>query len=179
MAVISPTGLEDHTAGTTNVGGIINGNWTRLNQIFDAALSTADAMFNQFVKALMRNATLPTDAARMEWDATAGTPKLVWRAGYALLTWGATTALDFAGARSQKLPITGVTTFTTSNKAVGRDCAILMVGDTVNRALTFPAGWLWTTAVPANITALKNAVLTLRSTTTADTGVWASYAEQP
>lgn len=174
MAVLTNTGLETHPAGTVNVGGIINGNWQTLEDIFNPALSSGDAKYQLVLKALIRG-SLPTDAAHLEWNGT----KLIARAGYAAVTYAASVAIDFLAALTQRISLTGNLTLTTTNLGVGRKVTVYLTADASLRTLTFPASWIWTSAMPADIAASKAGKLELTSTTGADTGVFASWTVAP
>lgn len=95
------------------------------------------------------------------------------------LTWGSSTALDFANPL-QTVTLAGNTTFTTSNRAAAKQISVRIICDGTGRTLTWPAGWTWIVgAAPSSIAASKTALLSLISFTTADSGVIAAYGVQP
>jgi hypothetical protein len=178
MAIQPSTLLETHPAGTTNVGGIINGNWERLEALFNAALANTDGGYNSFWKALLRNATLPTDAASIEWDPAASVPLPIFRAAVGMLT-GTTPTINFKGARKQLLTLSGATTFSYSNLAAGREVELLITGDGSTRALSWPSGIVWESTAGTSIAAGKVASIRLISTTGLAAGVYAIFTVQP
>ena len=86
-----------------------------------------------------------------------------------------TTALDFSGDQLQTISISAATTFTTSNRAIGRSKTIKITTDGSTRAFTFPA-WKFVGAKPADQAASKIGILTLTCFGTADTDCVAAYA---
>lgn len=92
-----------------------------------------------------------------------------------VITWGASTALNFDKGRKQTLQIgAGNTNFTTTNKSIGREVEIYITGDTVDRTPTWPVGWKWVGATPVNIVANTNYILTLFCTGSTDADIYAS-----
>jgi hypothetical protein len=85
-----------------------------------------------------------------------------------------TTALDFNGDQLQTISISAATTFTTSNRAIGRSKTIKITTDGSTRAFTFPA-WKFVGAKPADQAASKIGILTLTCFGTADTDCVAAY----
>lgn len=160
MAITAAIRMETHPVNTAGLNGIINGNWERLEAIF---LPIAGF----------------TNGAQIGWVAGA-TYKFGLRAALAAITYTATPALDFNGAMTQTLALTGNATFTTSTRTAGARVTILIAADASIRNLTWPAGWKWLgAAAPATIGANKTARLELISTTTADTGVIAVWTVEP
>ena len=85
--------------------------------------------------------------------------------------------LDFSTNELQLMPaMTGIVTFTGSNYVAGGSKTIRIIGGASAYAFVFPANWKFVNTVPADLAIGKYAVLTLTSTTTADTGVIAAYA---
>lgn len=96
------------------------------------------------------------------------------------LTYATSVELDFAGADFQSVTLAGVIEFTTSNLAAGRSKTIRIIGDGSERALTFPAGWIFVgAAAPATLAANKTSVLTMTSFSTTDADVVAAYTAEP
>jgi hypothetical protein len=86
-----------------------------------------------------------------------------------------TTAINFAASSTiQTITLSGATTFTTSNRTVGRRVTVYVTCDGTNRALTFPS-WKWVGTAPT--TALANITyrLELLCTDANDTGVYATW----
>lgn len=93
------------------------------------------------------------------------------------LTAAASVALDFASAGYRTLTTDQNTTFTTSNRAAGRQPYSLRIIGGGAHTLTFPAGWVWlNSTMPASIASGKTGRLYLECYGSADTDVVASYA---
>ena len=85
--------------------------------------------------------------------------------------------LDFTTNELQLMPaMTGNVTFTGSNYVAGGSKTIRIIGGSSAYTFAFPANWKFVNTVPADLAIGKYAVLTLTSTTAADTGVIAAYA---
>lgn len=178
MALQTNTQLETHPAGTTNVGGIINGNWQQIEAIFNPALSALNAVYHLVWRAFLRYAgAVPTTAARITWDAAAG--KWIIREGLAAIASSAAPNVDFNGAEVQQIAtLAHAPTFTFSNLTAGRNVTLILTADGTGRALTFPAV-IWTNATPGTLPAGKSAVAVFRSTGTTAGAVFGTYNEQP
>lgn len=179
MAQLPNTELESHPTGTANLNEIINGNWERIEELFDPALGSGDAGYNAVAKALLRDALSTMVAGEtIVWDGA----KFSRRKPSATLSYAASVALPFASgaaAPTQLLALTGDVTFTTTGLTAGATMRVVISADASTRAFTFPA-WKWIgAAAPANIAASKTGILTLTSTTTADTGVVARWEVEP
>lgn len=95
-------------------------------------------------------------------------------------TYAATITVDFTGDGFKTLTITGDPTFATSNRAAGRSVTYRLDPGAAARTPTWAAGWNWVgAAAPTTLTANKEGVLTLTCFGTADTDVFAAYAEEP
>lgn len=95
----------------------------------------------------------------------------------ATLTAAASVALDFAAAGLATLTTNQNTTFTTSNRAAGRQPYNLRIIGGGAHTLTFPAGWKWlNSTMPAAIASGKTGRLCLECYGSADTDVVASFA---
>lgn len=136
--ILTHTRLETTPAGTANLGGIVNGNWSQLETLFDPALSSGAVQFNAFAKAFLRTATLPTDAAQIVWSAASG--KFIPRAGIGALAAGATVTGDFLGALRQLCTLDQDSTIAFTNAGTGREIELLITADAATRALTWPSG---------------------------------------
>jgi hypothetical protein len=90
-------------------------------------------------------------------------------------TSSTTTALDFSGDQLQTISISANTTFTTSNRAIGKSKTIKITTDATLRTLTFPA-WKFVGAKPTDQAASKIGILTITCFGTADTNIVAAYA---
>lgn len=99
---------------------------------------------------------------------------------YASVTYGATVALDMAALDGQyrTISLTGNLELTSSNRATGRTVVLRLVADATQRTLTFPAGWVFLGAKPANIAASKSGVLSLTFFGSADTDCIAAWGVQ-
>ena len=90
-------------------------------------------------------------------------------------TSATTTALDFSGDQLQTISISANTTFTTSNRAIGKSKTIKITTDATLRTLTFPA-WKFVGAKPSDQAASKIGILTITAFGSADTDIVAAYA---
>lgn len=179
MAALPKTLLETHPTGTGGINEILNGNWERLEELLDDALSSGDAGYNAIARALLRE-----DLSGIAAGATIvfNGSKFTRRAAWAALTYAASVALDFAVNLPTRrgLALTGDVTITTANLAAGGALELVIAADASTRAFTWPAGWKWIGATaPASIAAGKTGVLSLTSTTTADTGMVARWTVEP
>lgn len=94
--------------------------------------------------------------------------------------YAATFDLDMTAEAFFTVELTGNITFTTSNIAAGRSKTVRILGDSVTRTLTFPAGWIFVgAAAPADIAASKTGVLTITAFGVADSTIVAAYAVEP
>jgi hypothetical protein len=98
----------------------------------------------------------------------------------ATITYAATVDLDLAALAGgyRTISLTGALTFTTSNRASGRQVTIRLICDSTARALTFPADWVFLGTKPSTIAASKTAVLSLSYFGTADSDCVAAYGVQ-
>lgn len=179
MSLLSPTGLEDHPNGTTNVGGIVNANWQRLNELFDPALAGADPAINAFLAALLR-AALPTGADAALWWNNA-TSRLVSRPGHAAVTYSASLNFSMLGALIQTVGLTGDLDVNLTNVAAGRTVEVILTADGTPRNLTWDAGIVWLgVAAPATLPAGKTGSARFRAKSgTISGGVFATWEEEP
>lgn len=180
MAQLTNTELETHPSGTGGLNALINGNWARLEELFDPALGSGDAGFSAFMKAVTRS-TL-TGLATGDYGVTWNGSNFVLTKGFEGLSYTATTdlPLDFDDARVKTLSITGNLTLTTSDIKQGLEFRIAITSDASIRTLTFPAGWTFIgAAAPANIAASKTGILKLICTTAVDSGVLATWEVEP
>jgi hypothetical protein len=176
MAVLPNTSIETHPTGTTGVNGILNGNWERLDALFDPALSSGDAGYLSIQKAFLRSTLSGTATGAVIW--WAGT-KFAVRAADAAVTYAGTTNLDLQGAAQQRIALTGDVTITTSNRAAGVALRVILQADGTPRNLTWPA-WRWVGGTsPASLAASKVAVLELWARGSADTDIVARWSVEP
>ena len=96
------------------------------------------------------------------------------------ITYAASVTLDMSALAGgyRTISLTGNLTFTTSNRASGRQVTIRLICDATQRTLTFPAGWVFLGVKPSAIAASKTAVLSLTFFGTADTDCVAAYGVQ-
>lgn len=176
MAILTYTSLETHPTGTTGINGILNGNWERLEALFNPALAGADAGYLSFQKAFLRDAlSSPATGTTIWW----GGSKFTSRAPDASVSYSGTTNLDLQGAAQQRIALTGDVTLTTSNRAAGVSLRVILEADGTPRNLTFPS-WRWVgSAAPASLAANKVAVLELFARGTADTDIVARWTVEP
>lgn len=172
------TGIETHPAGTTNVGGIINANWERIEELFSPTLSGSDPNASAFAKALVRSNTLPTTPARLEWDTAANKP--IFRPVLTSPAYSGTLALDANGAINVFQALAGDLTVSFTDLAAGREFGVILEADASARALTWPTGVRWLGAAePTSLPAGKLLRVRFLSTTAAATGVVASWEIEP
>lgn len=158
MALLPASGLESHPAGTTGLNGIIDGNWSRLEEVFAAMLTAG-----------------PDDA--FFWDATAKT--FSRRPAQSALTYAGTTDVPLNSATTLTLALTGNVTLTTSARAAGRRIAVVIAADASIRTLTFPAWKFLGGVAPTVIAASKTGLLELFSTGTTDAAILARWTVEP
>jgi len=171
MAVLTHSRLETTPAGTANLGGIIAGNFEQLEAIFAPTTGSGDTVFALIAKALLRNNTLPADAARIEWDSTAG--KFVARAAQGTLAAGATVTADAKGPALQTCTLNADTTIAIANMGAGRRFDLALTCDATPRALTWPSGAVNLTGatLPASLTAGQTMLASIISTTGSNSGL--------
>lgn len=95
------------------------------------------------------------------------------------ITYNATQVFDFNGNEKNQITLTGVlSTLTTTNRAPAKSIQIFIIGDSVDRLLTFNTSWR-TNPGDATVTVTANTfgVLSLYCRGTAETDVFAVYAE--
>tara|TARA_R110000796_G_C14571530_1_gene435815 strand:- start:47401 stop:47946 length:546 start_codon:yes stop_codon:yes gene_type:complete len=177
MALLPSTGIETHPSGTGGLNAVINGNWDALEAIFDEATTGSNpTAFQAPARAITR-----TDLTGLE----VGDEMAVWNGSNWILRKGVDTLtatasvdlpMDHDDARLKILDISENTTLTTSDVKAGGSFEIIIRSDGTLRTLTFPGSWVWAgAAAPANIAASKSAVLQLRSTSTSDSGIIATW----
>lgn len=97
------------------------------------------------------------------------------------LAYSATINLDFLPLTGtyQTVSLTGDLAFTTSNASPGRNLAIRLICDSVDRVLSFPVGWKFLGApAPVTIKANKVAVLSISFFGVTDSEAICSYSEE-
>ena len=180
MATTSEIQIEMHPAGTAGLNDIINANWERLDEIFQASLGSGDSAYEAFAKAFLRD-TLSSmeNGETVVYDGS----KFSRRPPLTTLAYAASVPIAFASgaaAPTMTISLTGDITFTTSDIAAGQQIDLIVNSDASIRTLTFPGGWTFMgAAAPANIAATKTGVLRLRATTTADAGIIAEWTVEP
>lgn len=100
--------------------------------------------------------------------------------GSGLATTG-TINLDMTGLHGtiQTIALTGNPTFTTSNRAAGREVTIILSAGGGTRSLAFP-GWIFVgAAAPTSLASGKSAVITVTFTDNTDAAAIAAYSAQP
>lgn len=93
-------------------------------------------------------------------------------------TYAASIAINLNLSYTHLLALTGDLTLTGAGYIAGSIVTMVITADGTPRNLTFSSDWKFITAKPATIAASKVAILTLRSTTTAATGVIATWEVQ-
>jgi hypothetical protein len=93
------------------------------------------------------------------------------------ITYASSVALDMSSlnGKFRTISLTDNLELTTSNRATGRGVTLRLIADSTTRTLTFPAGWKFMGAKPANIAASKVGMLTVLFFGTADTDAVAAW----
>jgi hypothetical protein len=95
------------------------------------------------------------------------------------LTYASTLDLAFTdSAQRRSLALTGNITFTGSGYADKRNTKIFVAGDSVERTLAFPSGWVFVGTKPTSILASKNAVFALECTGATEASVRCAWGVQ-
>ena len=174
MALTTIINLETHGSGTVGLSGIVDGNWSRLDSIFNPALSSGDIAYGAFWKAFVRNASDPTTAnSKIAWHGTSP----IWEEGHATLSYSSPVALDFHDGRIQDVSITGNLNLNSFlNNFAGEKLTMIVRGDASSRNFSFPGGWVWVgNAEPASLAANKTARFVFESTGTTDADIVVTY----
>jgi hypothetical protein len=98
---------------------------------------------------------------------------------YSNIVYTTPIVLDFLGDNFKSISLAGDLAVTSTNRTAARSLALLVIGDTVQRNLTFTESWIWLQIVPTFIRASKNGILTLTCFGTAQTDVIATFVETP
>ena len=96
------------------------------------------------------------------------------------VTYASSITIDFNNYRGQtiKISLTGNLTLATSNIKIGDEVTIILVDDGSGRTLTLPSWKAMGAALPTALTASKTTMLTLKATSTADSGILAFASEE-
>ena len=160
MAIQDNTRIETHPAGTSNLGGVINGNWQQLELIFD-----------------------PDPTVPHLYDGTAAdvgnlVRDNIFRDGEDVLTT-TTPTIDWAGEPYKSHLLTGATTYAFSNLAKGAFLVLHITCDGTGRALTWPASVTFVGAdAGAAIAASKEAWVKFHCTDSGTPVVIGEYLEE-
>lgn len=92
-----------------------------------------------------------------------------------VLTYAATTDIDFNLAAYRTLALTGNVTFTTSNRAAAKSVTVKILCDGTPRTFTFPA-WKFMSTAPTGIAAGKTGILSVTAFGANDSDCVAAYA---
>jgi len=99
--------------------------------------------------------------------------------GHSILTYAATTDINFQAAPYRTLTLTGNVTFTSSNRAAAVSVTVRLIAGGSSRTLAFPAGWIFVGGVaPTSLSANKEAILTVTAFGTTENDVRAAYGAQ-
>jgi hypothetical protein len=100
---------------------------------------------------------------------------------FGTIPYAAQVTLNFAtlNGSMRTITLTGALELLTSNLAAGRELQLLLVAGAAQRTLTFPAQWRFLSAVPANVPANRECLLSLGSYGTTNAEVRAIAAVQP
>lgn len=178
MALLTNTLLETTPVGTTNLAGIINANWSVLEALFNPALSSGDARYNAFWKAITRNATLPTVPSRIEYSPASGKP--VARAGHATITYASTINVASQGAIVQSCTLTGDVTVAFDSIVEGRIVDLILEASGGTRNITWPASIRWlAAAAPSSLASGKQLHVRFIMKTSSASGISAVHHVEP
>ena len=164
------TGIARNAAGVVEVNNGVAGTYRDFKaRAYESTITTGTAPFTVASTTVVTN----LNADKLDGkDATDFAP-----CTQATLTAAASVALDFAAAGLATLTTDQNTTFTTSNRAAGRQPYNLRIVGGGAHTLTFPAGWKWlNSTMPAAIASGKTGRLCLECYGSADTDVVASFA---
>jgi len=95
-----------------------------------------------------------------------------------VLTFGATTDIDFDDNEVETLALTGNIVFTGSNYALGKQKVIHMVSDASIRTFTFPTNWVFYGTKPTATVASKKSILSLSCLGATEALVRAVFVEE-
>lgn len=87
--------------------------------------------------------------------------------------------IDFFKKSLQTISLAGTDTFNTANLFAGHRVSVRIIAGASLRSLVFPSLWTWMSAVPTQLAANKVALLTLRSFSTNDVNVIATWEVLP
>ena len=157
MAILPKTGLETHPTGTINIGGIINGNWSIIEALFNPELDSDEGQYGAV------------------WEALAG------QSGMTTIAYSASVNLDLSSATREICQITlaGALTVAVTNKAAGRHRWLVIRGDGSNRNLTWPAGAVWAGGALTSVASGTVALVLILSTGTANSDLLLSAFKIP
>lgn len=134
MSLLTPSALEDHSTGTINKNGIINGNWRKLNAILNPSLSDTDPIYGTLYGVLEQ--------------AVNG------QRGLTVISYASAIEVRMDGRRMQKVTLAGNLQIDVDAEKAGREVVLFIVGDGSSRTITFAASYRWgspaITTVPAN-----------------------------
>lgn len=195
LGAITPTSVAaSGTVTGSNLSGTNTGNQTITltgdvtgsgTGTFAATLATVNSNVGSFtaasitvnakglITAASSGSYLPLSGGTLTGALT--TPQLIFT--QSVLTYGATTNIDFDSDPVRTLSLTGDVTFTTSNRGTGKSVTIKILCDASIRTFTFPS-WIWMGAAPLSIAANKTATLTLYCSGSTDASIVAFYNEQ-
>ena len=132
MAILSPSTLEDHPAGTINLGGIINDNWAKINKIFDPDLSVSDPLYGLIAQAV--------DAQGGGMTAYVQRVLNISPVGYWPLDENSGTSFGDASPGTANGTSTGTVTPNTSQVIIGSSSKAPQFVAASNGVITIPAG---------------------------------------
>jgi hypothetical protein len=176
MALTTILEIETHPDGTVGIASIVNGNWERLEEIFDPALASSDSAYQAFWRALVRSATDPvSDNAMIHWDAATSKPQ--WKEGFASHTFASPFSIDAHGGVIQYMSITSNLNLQSLTDQHAGDRVVFIIENQsgATRNLSFPSGWIFLGTKPTNIADGVVAKLELDCIGTTDATVIADY----
>lgn len=170
----------DDTGNTFSVGTATGNERVTINGRLSLAETTAPTSTAGFGKLWTQTASDDVGSRLYFMGDLTSTAQLVQLAGQSdVLGDGGAITLDFSPSLSWNRIMATLTSnpiFTTSNLGVGRSMTVFVTGGAAPYTPTFPVGWNWLTSAPTSIAAGDVGVLTLFSTTAADTGIIAAWS---
>lgn len=155
MSLTANLGLEDHNAGTVNIGGIINGNWLRLDEVFGPGLGSGDPAYNLFQAINQTRRTLTAPA------------------------YSASLAISMTSGPIVRLAITGNLTLSFTDKAAGRSLWLVIEADSTARTITWPSGVGWAGQAQVSVAANAIAIIFVAAMSTTDASLRLASIGQP
>ncbi len=170
--MLTSTGLTGTLTGnvTGNVTGNTSGTALTVTQAAQTAITSVGTLTSLGVGAITTSGTLT-----MGDNIITGIKSL--NTDIDVLTYAATTDIDFDDNEEETLSLTGNVIFTASNADIGKHKVIHITSDASARTFTFPA-WVFYGTKPTTTVASKKSILSLTALGTAVGDVRAVFVEE-